>query len=227
MKYLKDGWLILLLAIVFGSGLAYINAALNDQINANKKNETYNQLPALLLGAQAVDTSKTVVEGINVTAKDSAGKVVAKYRVWEQSVKGAKGIYTVYVCYKEKESKPCGFVVKSKGNGFADTIEALIGVNARVEKITGIYVLDQKETPGLGDKITSDWKNQYQGKAADGNLKVGKKLNEEQKKTQIDAISGATISSDSLTKIVNSAINTLKTDLTAGKIGPGADKEAK
>ena len=228
MKYLKDGWLILLLAIVFGSGLAYVNAALKATIDKNKKDETYNQIPALILGAQNVDCKKTKVNGKIVTAEDKKGAKF-KYYVLEQTIKATTGVYTVYICYdlaeQGKTLKPCNFIVKSKGNGFADMIEALIGVNANVSKITGVYVLDQKETPGLGDKITSNWNLQYQGKAANGDLLVGKKLTEEEKKTKIDAIGGATISSDSLTTIVNKAILTLQKDLMDKKIGLA--KEAK
>ena len=228
MKYLKDGWLILLLAIIFGSGLAYVNAALKAQIEKNKKDETYNQIPTLILGEKNVDASKTKVNGKFVSAENKKGEKF-NYYVLEQTVKADTGVYTVYICYnladKGDKLKPCNFIVKNKGNGFADMIETLIGLNADVSKITGVYVLDQKETPGLGDKITSDWDNQYRNKLANGELEVGKKLNAEQMKTKIDAIGGATISSQSLTNIVNKAILSLQKDLMKKEIG--LNKEAK
>ena len=95
-----------------------------------------------------------------------------------------------------------GWVIPASGQGFADKIELLLGLDADAMKITGLYVLDQKETPGLGDKIKSDlaWGAQYIGKDASHKVAVtkGKAAGNE-----IQAVTGATISSESVTKIVN------------------------
>jgi electron transport complex protein RnfG len=102
--------------------------------------------------------------------------------------------------------------VKSKGQGYADRIELLVGVDAGAQKITGIYILDQKETPGLGNKIAeTKWRDQFHGKETRQSLratKAGAKSPEE-----INAVSGATISSNSVCAIVNTAMVDLRDKL--------------
>ena len=109
-----------------------------------------------------------------------------------------------------------GWVVPGGGQGFADRIELLIGVDAEVARITGLYVLDQKETPGLGNKIVEEeWRKQFSGKSTSKPLVVvkgGAKGEEE-----IDAITGATISSESVCRIVNRTLSRMRDELIAEK----------
>ena len=59
-------------------------------------------------------------------------------------------------------------MLPAHGQGFADRIDVLIGVNADVSTITGMYVLDQKETPGLGALITEEpFREQFRGVSTD------------------------------------------------------------
>jgi Na+-translocating ferredoxin:NAD+ oxidoreductase subunit G len=108
-----------------------------------------------------------------------------------------------------------GWVVPCDGQGFADRIELLVAVDSRVEKITGLYVLDQKETPGLGNKIVDAeiFRNQFTGKTAARDLQVTKAG--AQADHQIDAITGATISSDAVCRIINQRLNSMRGDLVA------------
>jgi len=104
-----------------------------------------------------------------------------------------------------------GWVLPASGQGFADRIELLVGLNADLSEITGLYVLGQKETPGLGNKITfEDWRGQFVGKPA-GALTVIKGA--AQSDEQVEAVTGATISSDSVVGIVNSSITKFRVAL--------------
>jgi len=105
-----------------------------------------------------------------------------------------------------------GWVVPASGQGFADQIEVLIGLDAEAETITGLYVLAHKETPGVGNRITdSSFLEQFAGKWTVRPVAV--------RKTRplgangILAISGATVSSMSVAKIVNIAIAELRDKL--------------
>lgn len=111
-----------------------------------------------------------------------------------------------------------GWVLPAMGKGFADDIELLVGLDAKAETITGMSVLAQKETPGLGDKITKDakWRAQYAGKPAGGPLSVTKSSTAGA--SEIVAISGATISSESVTAIVNKAVAEFRGKLAAGEV---------
>ncbi len=72
----------------------------------------------------------------------------------------------VYRVYAGGEPVAALFVVRARG-GFSGPIRLLIGISADGE-ITGVRVLEHRETPGLGDLIDadkSDWINQFNGKS--------------------------------------------------------------
>jgi electron transport complex protein RnfG len=83
-----------------------------------------------------------------------------------------------------------GYIVQSFGKGYSSYINTLIAVDKDF-KVQRINILDQKETPGLGDEIeTGSFRNEFEGKDVE-HLKVLKSDTTE----YIQAISGATISS--------------------------------
>jgi electron transport complex protein RnfG len=108
-----------------------------------------------------------------------------------------------------------GYVIQARGQGFADVIQVLIGVDAEARQITGLYVLEQKETPGLGNKITEPaWCAQFKDKPAEA-LEAVK--GNPAAPNQVRAVTGATISSVSVCQIVNDAVKALKVRRTEGK----------
>ncbi len=85
--------------------------------------------------------------------------------------------------------------MQSYGKGYSSYIDTLIAVDTDF-KVQKISILDQKETPGLGDEIdTAVFKKQFEGKDID-HLKVVKTETTE----DIQAVSGATISSRAVTE---------------------------
>jgi len=106
-----------------------------------------------------------------------------------------------------------GWVVSGGGQGFADRIEVLIGLDARAQRITGLYVLDQKETPGLGNKIENP---AFQQPFFAGHLQADKPVRATKAApslNEIKAITGATISSESVCGIVNETIQKVREEL--------------
>jgi electron transport complex protein RnfG len=183
-NYIGQAWLVILLSLLYGGALAGVQTALSGKIADNKRNETYSVIPDLVSGADAAKTVESLVKG-----KD--GKESRVYKVF-----AADG-----------EHK--GWVVAASGQGFADRIELLIGLDASLATITGLYVLDQKETPGLGDYITGrDFRDRFKGRPTDKPLVVVK--SEPQADNEVRAITGATISSESVSGIVNAALANLK-----------------
>ena len=183
MKFFKQGWLVLVLAIVFGVGLAAVDRALGPKIAQNQKNETYGEITNLVPGAVADKTKEVPI--------------------------GAQTVLKIF----NAQGKHIGWVITATGMGYADAIKALIGLDAQAKTITGIFILDQKETPGLGSKIATSWNVQFDGKNVFPPLAVVK--TKPTKKNEIQAISGATISSTSLTNIVNRAAEEFSRNLTA------------
>ena len=106
-----------------------------------------------------------------------------------------------------------GIATEAAAQGYADTISLLYGYNPNCECITGIKVLKSKETPGLGDKIYKDPSFTTNFKALDTKLNeegsalkntiITVKHGKKEKPWQIDAISGATVSSRAVGKALN------------------------
>lgn len=114
------------------------------------------------------------------------------------------GGQTVYRAI-DAQGQHVGWVIPARGQGFADVIELLVGTDKDVKQITGLYVLKQLETPGLGDFITGDaWRSQFKSKPADVPLVITKTAPKTD--SEVQGITGATISSRSVVGIVNGAV---------------------
>lgn len=197
---LFQAWLVLLLATVFGSALAGIQTKLGPVIEANKTRETLAKIPALVLGEDQAQQLSLQKKGLSITS-----------RTIEIERNGIKKFYTVYDAAFE-DGTLAGHVAKASGQGYADKIELLVGLDADGRTITGLFILDQKETPGLGNRIIEKpWRDQFLNKPSATRLVVVK--GNPGKENEIDAISGATISSRSVTGIVNTTIADIKAQL--------------
>lgn len=206
-SFLAQAWLVLVLAISFGSALAFVQVNLSDVIAANKLNETLTQVPELVWGENAA----RYVADTSIPLEIKPGTV--------SLTKGQKTTY--YSLYRVSRGDVIsGWVVKARGQGYADKIEVLIGVDPDVETITGLFVLEQKETPGLGNKISFPfWREQFAGKKTTTPFVVVKEKSTAP--NTIDAITGATISSRSVAGIVNQTVTDIKGRLNSQAVQTG------
>jgi Na+-translocating ferredoxin:NAD+ oxidoreductase RnfG subunit len=118
-----------------------------------------------------------------------------------------------------------GIAVLASGTGFQDKITLMYGTDPSLSRINRLVVLEQKETPGLGAKITSEeaflrfWKN----KDISSSLILHKPAAaspEELAPFEVNTITGATISSEKILEIVNRSITQLRSileDMNRGK----------
>ena len=126
----------------------------------------------------------------------------------------------------KKDGQVIGYIVESYGKGYSSYIDTLISVDKDfvVQKIN---ILHHAETPGLGDEIETAWfKDQFAGKDIN-HLKVVKTETNE----DIQAISGATISSRAVTEDavkhgVEFLVKTIKEGEKEGEKGHVADKHS-
>lgn len=97
-----------------------------------------------------------------------------------------------------------GYVVAATSpNGYGGDIQVAVGIT-KDGKLTGMEVISNAETAGLGSKCTEpEFKDQFAGKNAStiAFSKTGASADNE-----IDAISGATITTNAVTEAVNAAI---------------------
>jgi Na+-translocating ferredoxin:NAD+ oxidoreductase subunit G len=95
-----------------------------------------------------------------------------------------------------------GWAVAADTMGYADKIKLLVGITVDASKISGIAILDSKETPGLGEEMRKDgFRNQFKDKPADKALEVVK--TGATKDTDIDSLTGATITTKAVTNAIN------------------------
>jgi len=106
----------------------------------------------------------------------------------------------------DKQGKFLGYAIQGAGPGFQDTIKLLFGYQLRESKIIGMEILDSRETPGLGDKIFKDmdFVNEFKNLLIESEIKSIKKGKKTQK-NEVDSITGATISSKAVVRIINIA----------------------
>ncbi len=110
-----------------------------------------------------------------------------------------------------------GVAIEGSGQGYAGTIKILYGYDPEAQQVTGFYVLESKETPGLGDKIESDEDFlasvaglDVQLNAAQTGLEhtvVTTKDGEREHPWQVEGISGATITSRAIGDILASSMS--------------------
>ncbi len=123
----------------------------------------------------------------------------------------------VQISIADADGKFVGMVIKTSVAGYKGSIVMLVGIDAK-GNINSYKVLSHTETPGLGDKITSEkFSAQFTGKLTDESLVVVKRA--AQKSSEIQAITGATISSKAVTLAVNSAIDAYNLVINSGEGG--------
>lgn len=103
------------------------------------------------------------------------------------------------------DGQGAGYVLKVVASGSQGNIEMMVGVDGD-GVVTGVSIVDNSETAGIGSKIMENEPlasgtgvlDQFAGKsAADGTLAVG---------TNVEAITGATVSTRGVTTGVNAAL---------------------
>jgi electron transport complex protein RnfG len=163
-------------------------------------------LAAVYATTQPVIVKKTIEEkraALKAMMPDATS--IDKMGIWKPHEKEAE----YYIA--KKDGKPIGYIIESYAKGYSSYINMLIAVNdaLTVEKIN---ILEQHETPGLGDEIEEPYfQKQFAGKTLD-HLVVRKLPTD----VDIQAVSGATISSRAVTEDgVKKGVEMLKEKLSS------------
>lgn len=107
----------------------------------------------------------------------------------------------VYAAYKGEDL--VGYVFNAFPSGYGGEIAVTVGVG-NSSKITGVRIGGNEETPGLGSKTADDkFTVQYQDKDINSDLVIVKKPASAD--NEIQAVSGATISSNAVTSAVQAS----------------------
>ncbi len=181
----------------FISGLVLVSAYLYTlpMIEANKARALEQAIYQVLPGCNAFKPM-----GL------SAGKLEV------QETPGSDAIFAGY----DARGQLIGFAIPAQVIGFQDVVAGIIGYDPVRKMVIGFEVLESKETPGLGDKIIKDaaFRNNFtELECAAGVVIVspGKKS----KPNEVEAISGATISSKAVVKLLNQGLEKWQTPIDA------------
>ena len=110
-----------------------------------------------------------------------------------------------------------GVAISRGESGYQDVIMVIFGHDPISGKLSGMKILDSKETPGLGDKIFKDMDFVDQFFAGPDTPLLGVKIGAGKgEPNEIDMITGATISSKAVIQIINNALEEWKPILDKG-----------
>jgi Na+-translocating ferredoxin:NAD+ oxidoreductase subunit G len=107
--------------------------------------------------------------------------------------------------------KPVAYISSTAGKGYSSFIQMLVSLDTDL-KISEVKVLSMNETPGLGDQVLEkSFLDQFKGKPLSQIILI-----KGETKENIQAITGATISSRGVTNGIKDAVQTLVDKYGAG-----------
>lgn len=130
--------------------------------------------------------------------------------VWDGNalVPGEEGAASPIFAAYSASGDLAGYAIPAEGAGFQDNIKLIYGFDPSRERIVGMAVLESRETPGLGDRIfkDQDFVAEFQDLAVEPEVVLVKGTGTGE--NEVDAITGATISSKAVVKIINAGNGT-------------------
>lgn len=196
-KFLKNCLALFLITLIAGISLAVVNEITKEpiaQAENNAKLSAYNEVFA--------DVQFEEMENSDEIIRANADKITPAT------------VEEVLIA-KDNDGNIAGYVMSAVSpNGYGGDIKVAVGISSKDDTISGISILSNNETAGLGSKCTDDeFKTQFKGKTAKGIqfTKTGASSDSE-----IDAISGATITTNAVTQAVNAALEIYNNSLKEG-----------
>ena len=191
--FMKDALVLFAITLVSGLCLGFVSDITKgpiEQATIDKNNRTYQEV-------LSTASSFTDVEG-------SAEKIAELAASGELAGFGGVAVESVLVG-TDVSGATVGYVVNSLSNdSYGGAVKISVGLDAD-GVITGVGIREINDTPGLGLKAKEPkFKDQYIGKKHDAEYLVVTKLGA-QAANEIDAISGATVTSSAVTNAVNAA----------------------
>jgi len=111
---------------------------------------------------------------------------------------------------KNAEGAFIGYTFLAEGNGYQGAIEMMAGISPDMETVRGLEILESQETPGLGQEIATDkFTAQFKALKTAPEITYVKNV-KPSKSNEIQAITGATISSRAVVAILNDTIKKIK-----------------
>ena len=209
----------IILVLIVAFLLAFVFQALKPMQDANVQLDQQKQILFALnqdrnmTNEQAVELWKKIIIADDIINSDGkvveAGKQGGVDAGFKLNSKDAKeGRLALFRCKVNGEVK---YVIPVYGNGLWGPINGFIAINGDKRTVFGAYFNHESETAGLGAEIkdNADWQAKFKGKklfADDNNQKIALSVEKkiEDPKTQVDAVTGATLTSNGVTEMFHS-----------------------
>ncbi|MGD8782174.1 MAG: FMN-binding protein [Ignavibacteria bacterium] len=154
-----------------------------------------------------------------IAAHRKAATEEAVYQVQPQA-KSYEQLNLDFEVYKvfDENGNSLGYALPYEGNGFQGKIRLMAGLNEELTQLTGLQILEQIETPGLGTKVVEKpFTDQFIDLSTEPQVNWVKGV-DPSNPNEIQAITGATISSKSVVFILNDGIKKLRSVENAGGV---------
>lgn len=128
----------------------------------------------------------------------------------EKTIPAVDAVFEV----KDARGALLGYAFLAEGNGYQGVIKMMAGIEPDLKTLAGIEILESQETPGLGMEITQDrFRAQFRGLEILPEITYVK--NEPAVKPgEIQAITGATVSSGAVVSVLNEKIALIRKELS-------------
>lgn len=165
----------------------------------------------LALAAANVNTRDIITEQAKKDADAARLKVFDKADRFEEITKDKWPSQNINIASVHKalgaNGDVLGLVIASSSKGYAGNIDIMSGISADMV-VTGVTVLYDNETPGLGKKVAGKgFIKNFTGRSPDLSFSLKK---DDKNTNHVDAIAGATISSKAMMNAVNEALSVAK-----------------
>ncbi|HDK7139464.1 TPA: RnfABCDGE type electron transport complex subunit G [Clostridium botulinum] len=183
----------------------------NETLKLGLKLFIITAIAGLILGGAFAITKKPIEAQVEKTNTEAMKEILPKADKFEKMEGKAKDAVTE-VNEGKKGNDVAGYAIKVLTKGYGGQIEMMIGVS-KEGKVEGIKILSHSETPGLGANAPQPkFSGQFKGKSIEKDLEVVKTA--PGKDNEIEAMTGATITSKAVTKGVNDAVKFYKDELS-------------
>jgi electron transport complex protein RnfG len=171
-------------------------------------------ISGLLLGFTYTVTKDPIAEQQIKIREKALNSVIENAKFEDVNIDLDKDSVIVDIFEAKRDNEIVGYAFKlATKEGYGGTIELIVGINTD-STVSGIDIIKHSETPGLGAKSDKNsFKDQFKGKPTKPLTVVKDKADTD---TEIDSISGATISSRAVTNAVNLAIEYYNNNLSKG-----------
>ncbi len=190
-----------------------------DQHSKGDVEEMFKQVAPIIID---LDTGEEISKEEYANLKDYDQKQASKKPELSQEIEAGKDIAGIkrrerysYIYIVKEDGKAKKYILPIRGYGLWSILWGFVAVDAQSLKqgpehlaITGLKYYDQKETPGLGGEVDSDtflkaWSSgEKQIYDANWNVKIHLTKSQADGAYEVDALSGATITSNGVTNMM-------------------------